>query len=323
MKRPRVGNASSVPVSVDSVETDDGRLTRAEQLYRSGQTRDLLMFLAAADRWTISHETRSRISVLQGMALFDVGDVVSAISTLRNAVEHGRQLSLEHQFSAVFALFVREADFQSPEQALPGLTRLRQLASQIGDARSLAGLHLAVARLEGLRGHLIHAHRHLDIARRFWERSSDLAIGLAIEMTDATLESNAGNLARARSLAESGLERARAASYAKYLLGCATNLSVISIFMGQLGRARAYLEGILKESDGLTYIRFGAFDNMARLAFAEGNILECRRALDECAQILAEDKVPDRSWYELDHQQTHVLFLSSIEDWHRRCPIRC
>jgi DNA-binding NtrC family response regulator/tetratricopeptide (TPR) repeat protein len=86
--------------------------------------------------------------------------------------------------------------------------------------------------------------------------------------------------------------------------------------MGRLARARAYLEAVLRESDGLTYIRFGAFDNMARLALAEGNVADCGKALEQCTRTFNQDRVPSRSWYELDHQQTKALFLACIEDWH-------
>ena len=179
-----------------STGATNDRVGEAESLYRSGMLVQLDHYLGGLDSWTISDEARSRLLVLKGMSRFDGGDIVGAIEILRAASDHSRELPATSQFATSFALFVREAEFQSPEEALPGIARLRQLSTQIGDAKSLAGLHLAVARLEGLRGHCSDAHRHLEIAKRFSERCSDVPVRLAIQMSYSTLESISGNLTR-------------------------------------------------------------------------------------------------------------------------------
>src|SRR5262249_36406483 len=136
------------------------------------------------------------------------------------------------QFAAIFGLFVRQADFQAPEEALRSLSRLRQLAASNGDARSLAGLHLAVARLECCRGHCVDAHRHLEIARTFAERTGSRALTCTLDVVAASLELLAGNIPRARILSEECFNRARTAGLQKYIVGSITSLGMVALYGG-------------------------------------------------------------------------------------------
>ena len=149
---------------------------------------------------------------------------------------HGRYRS-SLQFLATFSLFVRATDFQAPPALFPVLVQLRQLAASLGDAQSLSGLHLAVARLEGLRGHCVDAHRHLEIARRLAENSGPLALRCSVDLVEASLESFTGNLARSRHLSESCFRLADTEGFVKYKLGSATNLAVVALY-GANSRSR-------------------------------------------------------------------------------------
>jgi hypothetical protein len=86
------------------------------------------------------------------MAEYDLGDAISSLRTLSAAAAQSHKSDNRLEFDATFAHFVREIDFVSPEQTLPALSQLRLLACQVGSAPALAGLHLAVARLEGSEG---------------------------------------------------------------------------------------------------------------------------------------------------------------------------
>ena len=142
---------------------------------------------------------------------------------MRQATEISQYCSKQLQFGSAFALFVREADFQSPDDALPLLSRLRELAALNGDAESLAGLHLAVARLECCRGHCVDAHRHLQLARELVQRSTKTSLACMIDIVGASLEVLAGNLSRAKFLAEECFKRANVSAMPKYIAGAAAN----------------------------------------------------------------------------------------------------
>jgi hypothetical protein len=99
------------------------------------------------------------------MARFDLGDVIGSIADLRNASAAAESAGIRFRFAAAFAHFLRESDFLQPSALLPLVAKLRQLAARAGDAESLASLHLAVARVEGLRGQCLTARHHLELAR--------------------------------------------------------------------------------------------------------------------------------------------------------------
>ena len=287
----------------------------AESLYRSGRTEEVAACVRAAEAQDLDDDARIRLRLVHGMALFDLGDAVGAIQTLGDVVEASRRGSIDLQFTTAFALFVRQTDFHAPEFLLPALSRLRQLASSIGDAHSLAGLHLAVGRLEGYRGHCVDAHRHLEIARRFAERGESLALRLSVDLFEGSLESVAGNLARFRTLSESCFERATAAGFSKYTVGAATNLGMVAICAGNMTRARAYLKQAIELAEGITYVKLCALDNLARVSLFEDDLDACHDLLAQCASVIAKDTVPARSWYDLDHQLTRCAYFERFGDW--------
>jgi DNA-binding NtrC family response regulator len=253
--------------------------------------------------------------MFEGMALSDLGDALAAISKLTAVVEMSPLGPDDLRFAAAFALFVRKADFQAPEEALPALTQLRQLATSLGDARSLAGLHLAVARLEGCRGHCVDAHRHLEIAKRFVDRSQNLTLQCILDIVEASLESIAGNIHRSRAISEGCLERASRGSLQKYIVGSAAMLGVVATSTGNSAPARAYFDSVLRLGDDVVYMKLGALDNLAQIALHDDDLEECQRRLDECAAVIARTRVPARSWYDLAHQQTRCAYLERRGHW--------
>ena len=129
--------------------SDEVAVHEAENLYRTGRNVDLVEFVESIQT-PLDVNARVRLQVLSGMAKFDLGNVVAAIVDLRSASEAASSGDLRLQFSATFAQFLRESDFLGPEELIPHLTRLRQLASMVGDRQSLAALHLASREGRGL-----------------------------------------------------------------------------------------------------------------------------------------------------------------------------
>src|SRR4029453_5412742 len=195
-------------------------------------------------------------------------------------------------------------DFLAPEEVIPKLSRLRQLASAAGNVRSLASLHLAVARVEGCRGHCASTHHHLEMARVLAARGNDLALSCTVDVVEASLETVAGNLEGSKVLAVACLTRADGAGFVKYQLAALENLGVVALYADQLEKARALLVRVISETSELTYVRFGALDSLAQLESREGNLEACRLALVSAQEALAKDVLPARSWYDLAHQIT-------------------
>ena len=292
----------------------DSSVHDAHSLYRSAKNSQLLSFVAGFNL-PFGTEASVRLTILKGMARFDLGDVVQSVADLKAAVDEARGLPVGTQFAATFALFLRESDFLGPEQVIPHLTRLRQLASRAGDASSIAALHLAVARVEGCRGHRTSAHHHLEIARTFVARSQDVALACTVDVVEASLETLAGNFSRSRQLARTCLGRADTEAFTKYQLAALTNLAVVSMLQGNNARARALIDQVLPACSELTYIRLGALDNLAQIELREGRHETCRSILNDCQSASRADVLPARSWYDLAHQITRCAYFEHLEDW--------
>ena len=300
-------------VGVESRDQTTNLIRDAEDLYRTGQNRELIQFARSAPK--CDEQTEQRLLVLGAMAKFDVGDVVGSIDDLRRANSFFGNAPPTAQFYAAFAHFVREVDFLGPADAIPHLTRLRQFACRVGDTDSLSSLHLAVARVEGFRGHCLTAHSHLEIARQFAQRSASTSLRCTVDIVEASLQSLAGNLRRSKDLALTCLERARGAGFVKYELAALTNLGAIALYLGQAGKARALLEQVIPASRSLTYVRLGATDSLALVALREGRLADCLASLQECEHSIGADNLPARSWYDLAHQVTRCAYLEQLQDW--------
>ena len=291
------------------------RLTEhLESFYRSGRLQEVIETVSSVDLARLDPGEHSRVLLLQGMALYDLGDAVGAIHCLRSASE-GADVDPKLAFEIVFALFLRLSDFSDPQELIPRLADLRQLASHVGDVRSLGSLHLAVARLEGIRGRCADAHRHMELSRRLIEREQSDSLLCALDLVTGSLESIAGNLTRCRVLAETCLGRARAAGFVKHVLGASTNLGVIALYQGQTARSRRLLEEVLAGADSVTYVKLGALDNLAQLELFENRIEACAGILKNCRAVIQGDRLPSRSWYDLAHQVTRCAYHERTEEW--------
>ena len=155
-RQPAPGQSRRAEPNLTSAsESSRSMVPDVEALYRGGFPAEVLARTEPKEVKSADAESRVQLSVLRGMALFDLGDAVASIATLERAIQDSADHKANLQFLATFSLFVRATDFQTPAALLPLLIQLRQLAALVGDAQSLSGLHLAVARLEGLRGHCV------------------------------------------------------------------------------------------------------------------------------------------------------------------------
>src|SRR5687768_16595263 len=140
------GNSSAA-----NTPTSDELISELHRLYRSGRLRECLELGDSRLAESLSSLDRARVLLAQGITLYDLGNAVDAIERLRAADECSRP-DPRTNFEIAFALFLRLSDFSEPKVLVASLGRLRQLACYLADVRSLGSLHLAVARLEGIRG---------------------------------------------------------------------------------------------------------------------------------------------------------------------------
>ena len=276
-------------------------------LYRSGR---LTKAIAVAEASGLSDpETR----LIHANALYDTGSVIKALGLLSQLCEELRKRPAAERFAAEFTRFTREANFQSPDETVTGLGRLRQLATTIGDAPSLAGLHLAVAKIEALRGLGSDARGHLDIARR-------LAIGqesllCSIELVSASPFIYGGNLELGKRSAIGGFERASTSLLQRSVAGSLANMGLFALYCGESDRARAYLNEGRAAAGEFSFVQLALVESLACVALFEGNLTTCSHYLDEASALIRTLRLPARSWYDLTVQVTQCHYLGLKKDW--------
>jgi DNA-binding NtrC family response regulator/tetratricopeptide (TPR) repeat protein len=321
-ERSGSGSVSGFTFEVGAAEDAGARaVLETEALWAAGRTSEVGPYLAGLGGHGIGESTQVRLSVLHGMALFELGDVVGALDHLRDAAERSQQLDIKTQFSTALALFSREAQFQSPQQALTALSRLRQLAATAGDALSLGNLHLVVARLEGCRGHCVNARRHLEISRSLFSIVDKPALKIMLALVDSSMEMYSGDLARVakdtrqRNSPRQGRDGASLACLSIPLAGSLTNLGSVLLFTGHAEQARECLGKALSLSSDLLLSQLGTLDSLAQVALHTGQLDVSREMVQRCSQVAARQRLPARSWYDLAHQVTRALLWERLEDW--------
>jgi hypothetical protein len=296
---------------------DDRRhelLARVETLHRSGLNHEVLQQFEHCDLSSFDDGTQCELFLAKGAALYDVDDVTGAIAAFRSALERARGASTRLQFAAAFSLFTREGELQTPEETIPVLAELRQLAASLGNSDALASLHLVVAGRQGMRGNFIDARRHVELARKLAEQGAGLSTLCALYTVESSLEIVSGNLARAQLVAERGFTKALAENYSRYVVGCATNLSAIAIWTGNMRSASEYIAHVMKVAQS-SRMRFCALDNLLQVALHERNVEEAKNLIEKCARLRRDFKAPRPSWYELSHQSTRCHYFEMLAEW--------
>jgi len=226
-------------------------VSEVERLFWSGKTREVASLVDATDLSGLDTSAAAQLAMFQGMALFQLGDVCAGNDKLHDAIQLSDNGPVELNSLRSWLYSVGNRSSRLRTSPLPALSRLRQLATSLGDAISIGSLHLEVARLEGLRGHCINARRHVEIARHLFDRSDRPTLKIMVELVDSTLEMYAGNLGRATRSARSGLELARQADLCMPLAGSFTNLGSLMLFAGNSTRSTRVPEscvGVLRRA---------------------------------------------------------------------------
>lgn len=257
----------------------------------------------------------ARLTLIKSIAEFEKGSATPSIDSLRKISIGVTGQDNELEFAITLALFSRESQFLTPSEVLPTLGRVRQLAASLGNSNALAGLHLAVARVEAYRGHCVDARRHLEIARKAAAGTNRPMLGAAIDLVDSSLESIAGNIRRATRSAKESFEQSSLNRFGVLLAGSITNLGNMALVRLDLDRAFDYLQRAIEQTADLSFVRLAAVDSLLQLALCKDDLDRCDVLSKECSELIAQQVVPSRSWYDLAHQVTRCAVLSHVGDW--------
>jgi DNA-binding NtrC family response regulator len=137
-----------------------------------------------------------------------------------------------------------------------------------------------------------------------------------VQLVDSGLEMYGGNLSRATRAALAGVEAAQVAGFTMPLAGSLTNLGSLAVMRGDGRTAAKHLHAALGMCDGLSLIRLSALDSLAQLELLEGRNRPAFGRIEQCKLVVAEHRLPARSWYDLAHQVTRCTYYELLEDWH-------
>ncbi len=219
------------------------------------------------------------------------------------------------KLSAEFLLFSIQSQFLPPRQAISNIACLRQLATSLGDAKSLVALHLSVARIEGYHGDSDSARVHLGIAERLSSHARINGPLCSCWLIEASLEMYAGSLRRAGRAARRCFEVSTREGLLRHRAGSLGNLGLLALCAGKADVAESLLTDGLKLCDSFSFVRLALTDSRANLGLYRGQLDLAADLIDECQALIATHKVPARSWYDLTHQLTRCLFHGLREEW--------
>lgn len=254
-------------------------------------------------------------AVEQARTTFDSGDAIAALEILRCASDGSDEAPSAERLEAEFLLFSIEEHYLPAKQNVSGIATLRQLATQLGDARSLAALHLSAARHEGYQGLVASARSHLSIAERLTTNPLIPSLLCSCLLVGASIEMYEGCLRQALRASRLGFDHALRGNLKRHKAGSLGNLGTLSLCLGDQVAARRLLREGLELCDTLSFVRLALTDSLAATAVFDGNLAEAADLIEQCRQTIATQRVPARSWYDLTHQITRCLFHSLRGEW--------
>lgn len=278
--------------------------------YESGELKEAFKLLRDIDD---ACSTESRL--LRATVAFDLGDAEAALRAFEAICDSCSGASLDLRFRVEFSRFSRSAHFYSPHRMTSLLARLRQIATELGEPQAIAGLHLAVAKLEALRGAVSDAGLHLDIAQRISSVSGLTEIARSSSLIGAVVDTALGNVRKAAHTSAAALDLARRQGQKAARIGLLANAGQLSLWTGEVHAARHFLLEGLQSGQQFRFLLLGITDALAELALFEGDLDEAASRLRECQEIIAGHRVPARSWYDLAHQITRCLFHAVRDEW--------
>jgi transcriptional regulator with PAS, ATPase and Fis domain len=249
------------------------------------------------------------------VALFDQGDVTRCLEVFSELSVAVLDAAPQSRFEVEFLRFQSASAFLSPSDTTSLLAPLRQLATSLGDSSSLAGLHLAVAKLESLRGSMTDAGTHVEIARRLACESGLAAIQTRVDLISTNIDVYSGNIERATRSSIRGFEISTNSQHKRPTVSSLANLGSLALYSGNASVSRRFLEEARTMAGELSFVQLALADSLTNLALYEGRLSECSTYLAEAQRLIGGQRVPARSLYDFLNQITRCLYLSHLGDW--------
>ena len=228
----------------------------------------------------------SRCHIVLGTIARDRRDVVSCVEHFQRAVSVATEASdSELACWAKLRLMLAVAEQQSTEAAISMLPDVRACVTKLGDAGAIATLHLCLAKLEGTRGFLSNARRHIGIARSLLLKHPNAWIEGNADLDDACIAFLASDVNSAFLFATNALRATDDSSHAATRRAAFANLGHVHLARGEFGTAEFHFRAALSLCQPGGGSEIAILDGIAQLELAQGHFNACEDCLKTIEQL--------------------------------------
>ncbi|HTL02168.1 MAG TPA: sigma 54-interacting transcriptional regulator [Vicinamibacterales bacterium] len=177
------------------------------------------------------------------------------------------------------------AEQQSTEAAISMLPDVRASVTKLGDAAAIATLHLCLAKLEGTRGSLSNARRHIGIARSLLLKHPNLWIEGNADLDDACIAFLASDVNAALLFATNALRATDDSGHAATRRAACANLGHVYLARGEFKAAESNFREALRLCQPGGGSEIAILDGLAQLELAQGHFDACENYLKTIEQL--------------------------------------
>ncbi len=255
----------------------------AEVLQLTGKLREAVeraeQGLQAKDRTDV---TDAKCLSILALAAFERGAVGESLRTFQRAQSVAQRAHDSRQVCRIqLDMIANLSDLGGPESVAGALRECQTSVANLGHPHLKARLHIAIAQVEGKRGHLRQAEEHLRIAKGVLLAAPNLWLEGLVQLNSSTVCGLKARLPEGLRLAEIALECAEASGHLRTKLGAIANLAYLSLLDNNITIARRRCIEGLGMAEQFSEIRIALLETLAQATLA-------KRQRSECYEILAE-----------------------------------
>jgi len=233
-----------------------------------------------------------------------------AVKSFERAVYYAQKANDTYQISeAQLKLLAAKVDYFGPTAVGTLMTEALRSVQTVGDPHLLALLHYRVAVVEGRRGAMDVAQRHIDLGLDLLQRAPNPWIDCCLHLTACSLAFVSADLNAALEHAEQALRLSRVCGAFYYELASLCNAAQVSVVLGHHDRAAAYLQVAEPSIAEYPFLRFCLYDIKAQLQLASHDLTGCDETLTAISNQIAQTTQDDQSFPQLDSLVTRIKLL--------------
>src|SRR5437667_4283073 len=224
------------------------------------------------DRPGISASILARCHVILGNISRDRGASPDSSQHFEKAMSLAKKADDREVASWVSLRFLAAlAEDTWTETATGAIAEVRKQVSRSGDPIAIAALHLSLAKLEGTRGLVLAAHRHLQGGKSLLEKHSSVCLEGIAAINEACLAFLGSDTDSAFAHASAAIKSADISGHMATRRAACANLAHIHLTRGQFREAdKCFREALTSCEKGGTH-EIALLDGLAQLELARGN----------------------------------------------------